>query len=129
MVEQLEYKFGFEKLEVWQSAIELSQLVYAITAKFPQYEIYSLTSQLRRAVVSVSSNLAEGCCKSSLKDQARFSEIAYGSLMEVLNQIIIAKNLEYISENKYLECRNDIEKVSRQLNAFKNSQLRRVENV
>ena len=129
MVEQLEHKFGFEKLEVWQSAIDLSKLIYSATSYFPQIELYGLVSQLRRAVISISSNIAEGSCKSSLKDQARFSEIAFGNLMEVLNQIIIAKNLDYISEGKYLECRTVIEKISRQLNAFKNSQLRRGEIV
>lgn len=128
MVEKLLHNFGFEKLDVWNSSIELSKLVYDVTNSFPTDEKYGLVSQIRRAVVSISSNIAEGSSKVSLKDQARFSEIAYGSLMEVLNQIIIAKNFGYISQESYLTVRNEIEKVSRQLNAYKNSQIRRSDN-
>jgi four helix bundle protein len=128
MVEKLLHNFGFEKLDVWNSSIELSKLVYDVTNSFPTDEKYGLVSQIRRAVVSISSNIAEGSSKASLKDQARFSEIAYGSLMEVLNQIIIAKNFGYISQELYLTVRNEIEKVSRQLNAYKNSQIRRSDN-
>ena len=103
------YKFGFEKLEVWQNSIQLSKLIYNLTLSFPKEETYGLTSQIRRAMISVSSNIAEGSSKNSLKDQARFSEIAFGSLLEVLNQIILAFELSYISEENYIDCRNKIE--------------------
>jgi four helix bundle protein len=129
MVEKLLHTFGFEKLDVWTSSIEFSQLIYSATKTFPDNEKYGLVSQLRRAVVSISSNIAEGSCKASLKDQARFSEIAFGSLMEVLNQIIISKNLNYINSETYILIREKIEILSRQLNAYKNSQMRRSENV
>ena len=129
MVEKLLHTFGFEKLDVWISSIELSQLIYSTTGTFPENEKYALVSQLRRAVISISSNIAESSCKTSLKDQARFSEIAFGSLMEVLNQIIISKNLNYISNETYILIREKIETLSRQLNAYKNSQIRRFENV
>ena len=119
------YKFGFEKLEVWQNSIQLSKLIYYLTLSFPKEEIYGLTSQIRRAMISVSSNIAEGSSKNSLKDQARFSEIAFGSLLEVLNQIILAFELSYISEENYIDCRNKIEIISRQLNALKKSQVKR----
>lgn len=129
MVEKLLHDFGFEKLDVWSSSIELSKLIYSATNSFPSEEKYGLVSQLRRAVVSVSSNIAEGSCKSSMKEQARFSETAFGSLMEVLiNQVIISKTLDYISDDNYIKIRDNIEKVSRQLNAYKNSQIRRSEN-
>jgi len=127
MVEKLLHKFGFEKLDVWISSIELAKIIYSITSNFPESEKYGIVSQLRRATVSISSNIAEGSCKSSYKEQARFSEIAFGSLMEVLNQIIIAKTLNYISEENYINIRSEIEKISRQLNAYKNSQIRRGE--
>ena len=120
------YIYGFEKLEVWKNSITLAQLVYNITANFPKNETYGLTSQIRRAIVSVSSNIAEGSSKNSYKDQARFSEMAYGSLLEVLNQLIISYELEYINEECYIECRNQIEVLSRQLNAYKNSQITRI---
>ncbi len=119
------YKFGFEKLEVWQNSIQLSKLIYYLTLSFPKEETYGLTSQIRRAMISVSSNIAEGSSKNSLKDQARFSEIAFGSLLEVLNQIILAFELSYISEENYIDCRNKIEIISRQLNALKKSQVKR----
>lgn len=120
------YIYGFEKLEVWKNSIVLAKLIYNITNNFPKNETYGLISQIRRAIVSVSSNIAEGSSKNSYKDQARFSEIAYGSLLEVLNQLIISYELEYINEDCYLECRNQIEVLSRQLNAYKNSQITRI---
>ena len=129
MVEQLEHKFGFENLDVWQSSIDLSKFVYELTSNFPKEETYGLVSQMRRAIVSVSSNIAEGTCKASLKEQAKFSEIAFGSLMETLNQLIIAYSLGYLDIKDYDLCRECIEKTSRQLNALKNSQLRRLQNV
>lgn len=129
MVEQLEYKFGFEKLEVWQSAMDLSKFVYSITENFPQSELYNLTSQMRRAAISIPSNIAEGSCKSSLKEQAKFSEIAFGSLMELLCQLILSNEQNYLHANNYSLCREKVEQLSRQLNAYKNSQIRRMDNV
>ncbi len=120
------YKFGFEKLDVWQNSIELAKQIYVLTESFPKEELYGLTSQIRRAVISVSSNIAEGSSKNSFKDQARFSEISFGSLLEVLNQIILARELAYITEESFISCRKNIEIISRQLNSLKNSQLSRV---
>ena len=117
--------YSFEKLLVWQKSIDLAKIIYTITSKFPKEEAYGLSSQIRRAVVSISSNIAEGYVKYSAKEQVRFTEIAYGSLMEVLNQIIIAKEIEYINEDNYLKVRNDVEEISRMLNALRNSQLKR----
>lgn len=117
------YVYSFEKLIVWQKSIELAKQIYSITSNFPKEEIYGLTSQIRRAVVSISSNIAEGYVKSSSKEQIRFSEIAYGSLMEVLNQVIIAKEIGYISEANYLSIRQGVEEISRMLNALRNSQI------
>jgi len=117
------YVYSFEKLMVWQKSIELAKQIYSITSNFPKEEIYGLTSQIRRAVISISSNIAEGYVKSSSKEQIRFSEIAYGSLMEVLNQVIIAKEIGYISEANYLSIRQGIEEISRMLNALRNSQI------
>ena len=116
------YVYSFEKLIVWQKSIELAKQIYSTTSNFPKEEIYGLTSQIRRAVISISSNIAEGYVKSSSKEQIRFSEIAYGSLMEVLNQVIIAKEIGYVSEVDYLSIRQNIEEISRMLNALRNSQ-------
>ena len=119
------YEYNFEKLEVWKYSIEFAKNIYEITEKFPDIEKFGLVSQIRRAVVSVSSNIAEGSAKQSLKDQARFTEIAFGSLMEILNQIILSVKLKFIKEKDYIDIREHIENLSRQLNALKKSQLKR----
>jgi len=118
--------FSFEKLEVWQKARELVALVYQIVKKFPSEEKFSLTSQIQRAVVSVASNIAEGTSRSSMKEQCRFTEVAYGSLMELHCQLMLSKDLNYINEEGLESVRALIEEVSNKLNALKNSQLKRL---
>ena len=76
--------FRFEKLEVWQNAVAFANRVYEVTRGFPDNERFGLTSRMRRAAASVSSNIAEGSGRSSDKDFSHFVQIAYGSLMEVL---------------------------------------------
>ncbi len=120
------YLFPFEKLEVWQVARRLVKRIYEVTKNFPTEEKFGLTNQLRRAIVSVSSNLAEGSCRNSFKDQARFSEIAYGSLMEVMNQLISANDLLFISNENLEELRETIIELSNKINALHNSQVRRI---
>jgi four helix bundle protein len=85
-------EYSFEKLRVWQAARDLSKAVYLTTAKFPQREMYGLVSQCNRAVVSVAASLAEGSSRQSGKDQAHFSEIAYGSLMELACLLILGSD-------------------------------------
>lgn len=119
------HKYGFEKLEVWKASIKLAKLIYKTTSEFPNEEKFGLVSQIKRAVTSVSSNIVEGSGKKSLKDQARYTEISYASLLEVLNQLRLAYELEFISESKICELRLEIENLSKQLNALKNSQIRR----
>src|SRR2546428_3481736 len=86
-------EYPFEKLRVWQGARELAKAIYLTTSKFPQREIYGLISQCDRAAVSVAANLAEGSSRQSRKDQAHFSEIAYGSLMELACLLILCKDI------------------------------------
>jgi four helix bundle protein len=83
--------FNFEKLEVWQKAIDFGNLIYLETRRFPSDERFGLTNQLRRAATSVSSNIAEGSSRSSKNEFARFIEIAAGSLFEVVSQSYIAR--------------------------------------
>jgi len=90
--------FSFEKLDVWKLSMTLTKSVYKLTKVFPDEEKFGLTSQIRRASVSIASNIAEGSSRITGKEQARYSEISFGSLLEVLNQLIIATELEYISE-------------------------------
>jgi four helix bundle protein len=116
-------KYGFEKLQVWVDAKELALLIYRETMNFPTEEKYGLVSQLRRAIVSVSSNIAEGSNRNTKNDQAHFYSIAYSSLMEVLSQTIISYELDYLPEDKYQQIRSDIEKVSNKLNALRKTVL------
>lgn len=119
----MSYQFSFEKLNVWKDSKELVKIIYTITNGFPEQEKFGLTSQLRRSSISVPSNLAEGTSRKTNKDKAHFTTISYSSLMEVLNQIIIAKELNFVNEDDYLIVRNYVEKISNKLNSLRNSQL------
>ena len=89
--------YQFEKLTAWQKAKELAVAVYQIANKFPQYEQYALSSQIRRAAISVPSNIAEGTGRVSVKEKIHFLEISYGSLLETYCQLQIAVELNYIT--------------------------------
>ena len=115
--------YPFEKLRVWQGARDLIKSVYRITSAYPRSEIYGLISQTNRAAVSVAANLAEGSSRTSRKDQAHFSQIAYGSLMELACLLIVAVDLEILSAEGERKLREEIEVVSRQLNALRTSQV------
>ncbi|PLX05953.1 MAG: four helix bundle protein [Marinilabiliales bacterium] len=115
--------YSFEKLNVWQLSRTLVKNVYEISNMFPDEEKFGLVSQIRRASISVSSNIAEGTSRKSGKDQARFTEISYGSLLEVLNQLILAADLGYISSNIVDEQRQIIEEIGNKLNKLRETQL------
>ena len=85
-------------LNVWKKAISLVTLIYKYTANFPKEEVYGLTSQIRRCAVSIPSNIAEGSARTTKKDYAHFLAIALGSIAELETQLIISKNLSYLSE-------------------------------
>lgn len=93
--------FGFEKLEIWQKSIAFADSVYAITRHFPSDERFGLTNQMRRAAVSISSNVAEGSSRISHKDFARFIEIASGSLYEVVSQSYVGKNQGFLTDEQF----------------------------
>ena len=117
--------FPYEKLETWHDAKSLVLHIYKIVANFPANEQFGLSNQMKRAVVSVASNLAEGGSRMSLRDQAHFSQLAFSSLMEVACQADIAMSLSFIDESIYQELRQEIEMLSRKLGALRNSQVRR----
>jgi four helix bundle protein len=83
--------FNFEKLDVWQEAIQFADLIYELTRSFPHDERFGLTNQMRRAAVSISSNLAEGSSRGSRSDFSRFVEIATGSLFEIVSQATVSQ--------------------------------------
>ena len=122
------YQFSFEKLEVWQMARKLACDVYKKTQTFPTEEKYSLISQIRRAAVSVSANIAEGTTRQTAKDQAHFTTIAFSSLMELFNHLIIASDLGYMKEDELVEYRKTIQPLSVKLSNLKASQVKRIGN-
>ena len=101
--------YSFENLASWQHARLLSVWVYKATLKFPSEEKYGLVSQMRRAAVSIASNLAEGSSRSTAKDKANFSTMSYSSAVELLNHLIISRDLNYIPEDIYDEGRKLVE--------------------
>jgi four helix bundle protein len=115
--------FNFEKLEVWQKAIDFADLVYKETQAFPSEERFGLTNQLRRAAVSVSSNIAEGSSRSSKTDFARFTEIAAGSVFEAVSQTFIARRQGFFSEDPFRNIYADAEQLSRMLSGLRKSLL------
>jgi four helix bundle protein len=115
--------FNFEKLEVWQEAIDFADTVYTITRTFPETEKFGLTNQMRRAAVSISSNLAEGSSRSSRLDFARFVEIATGSLFEVISQATISRRQDFLSETNFNQLYSVCEKQSKMLSGLRRSLL------
>ena len=120
------HTFSFEKLEVWHDCRSLVKEVYQLSDQFPKDELFGLVSQIRRAVISVPSNIAEGSSRKTDKEQARFYQIAYSSLMEVLNQLILAVDLGFITEIDLVNIRMLIEKISWKINKL--CQARREES-
>lgn len=114
--------YSFEKLACWQKAKELTKWVYNITASFPAEEKFGITSQMRRAAISIASNLAEGTSRKSKKDQARFSVIAYSSTIELLNDVIIVFELNIITKEIYETGRQLIEEQTRLIATLHKSQ-------
>jgi len=104
-----------KKLDVWQESVALATMVYQVTDKFPKSESFGLTSQMRRAVVSVPSNIAEGAARTSPKEFAQFLNIAGGSLSELDTQIEIARNLAYITTESKQALDDRISSISRKL--------------
>jgi four helix bundle protein len=117
--------FRIEKLDVWQRAIQFGQEIYAVTRTFPDDERFGLTSQLRRASVSVSSNIAEGSGRVSDADFARFVEIAYGSLMEVVSQTRIAKLQGFMSQSACEKLYNESEELARMLSGLRSTLVKK----
>jgi four helix bundle protein len=113
--------FRFEKLDVWQEARALNQKVYRLTRKFPQSELYAMTSQVRRASVSISLNIAEGSGRNSDKDFAHFLEQAYGSLMEVASLLFLALDENYIREEDLNLMLSEIDRIAGRIVALNRS--------
>lgn len=112
---------SFRDTRVWQLAHALSIEIYQITEKFPKSEIYGLTSQLRRASTSVNANISEGFYRETKKEMIRFLYQARGSCGELINFVMLSKDLGYISEKLSGELESKIENIGRQINAWINA--------
>ena len=121
------YSFGFEKLEVWQLSRLFLKRIYPIIDSFPQKEKFNLVDQIRRAATSIVLNLAEMTSRSSFKEQAHFSEIAFGSAIEVYCSFLLAHDLDYINGEQLQEIKDNIGEITNKINALKNSQYKRAE--
>ncbi|MBI1313110.1 four helix bundle protein [bacterium] len=115
--------FRFEKLDVWQVAVEFADQVYAVTGLFPSDERFGLTNQARRSAVSISANIAEGSGRSTDKEFVRFLEIAYGSLMETVSHLKIAERQSFLETGKGAELYETADRLSRMLSGLRNHRL------
>lgn len=108
----------YKNLDVWRQGLKTTRLVYENTRQFPKDEIYGLTSQMRRAGVSVLSNIAEGCGRGQHKDRLRFFYISRGSLYELESQLLIAQDLGYIGMSMFELTNTNIQKTKMILHGF-----------
>jgi four helix bundle protein len=115
--------FAFEKLEVWQKSIDFAHSVYCVTRRFPDDERFGLTSQMRRAAVSVSSNIAEGSSRFSRTEFAHFLEIATGSVFEVVSQSYVSRRETFLTQAQFDELYRAAEQEGRMLSGLRNSIL------
>lgn len=113
--------FNFEKLDVWQRSIALADVIYNNTRRFPADERFGLTNQMRRSVVSLSSNIAEGSSRSSKTDFARFVEIAAGSGFELVSQSFIARRQGFLADPDFQEIYAESEQIGRMLSGLRSS--------
>ena len=112
---------SYQDLSVWQKAMDLTEATYKATMHFPKSETYGLTSQLRRASVSVASNIAEGSAKRSTREFIRFINIASGSVAELQTQTILSYRLGYLDELSYVRQINAIDEIGRMLHGLQES--------
>jgi four helix bundle protein len=113
--------FNFEKLDVWHKAISFADLVYASSRSFPPDEHFGLTNQMRRAAVSISSNIAEGTSRTSKIDFSRFLEIATGSLFEVVSQSFIGKSQGFLTSDQFQAIYNAAQEQGKMLSGLRKS--------
>jgi len=109
---------SFTDLNTWKEAHALVLTVYRITKNFPKEELFSLVNQMRRAAISITSNIAEGFSRQGFKEKLQFYYIALGSLTELQNQLLIAKDLNYLNQTEFSKVAEQAVNVHKLLNAF-----------
>jgi four helix bundle protein len=109
---------NYKELKVWEKSYQLCLEVYLITQEFPKIEIYGLISQMRRAALSIPSNIAEGYGRKTISEYLRFLYIAYGSVCELETQILLSGDLGYLNENRLSKVQKEVREVERMLQAL-----------
>jgi four helix bundle protein len=109
----------YKELKIWKEGMLLAQMTYKVASLFPNHEQYGLTSQIKRAVVSIPSNIAEGAGRSSNKEFSHFLCIAMGSAFELETQLMLARDFDFISKAQFEEIWNQVNKVQRMINGFR----------
>ncbi len=113
---------NFKELKIWQKTMEITEQVYKVTKSFPKDEMYGLSHQLRRAAVSIPSNISEGAGRGSNQDFSRFLDIANGSINEVETQIILAQRLGYIAVKDFVDqISSDLDSIQKMIYSFQKS--------
>ena len=115
----IEKKYEYKNLDVYKESKNLVKMVYGLIEKFPKVETYALCDQLRRAVISVPSNIAEGSGRTSSKDQAHFFEMAFSSLMEVSCQMDIACDLGYVGKTELNQIEEQVRRIAAMLSGLR----------
>jgi len=118
-----DYQFPFEKLLVWTKSRELVKDLYLITKSYPRDELFGLTNQMRRAAISVKSNIAEGASRMTARDRSNFYQISYSSLNELISQLYTSYDLGYISEQQLNILRTQAKEISIYLIRLRKSEL------
>ncbi len=111
------------KLDVWKESIQLTTELYKMTQKFPKEELFGLTAQMRKAAVSIPSNIAEGCGRNTNKDFDHFLAIALGSSFELETQFIVAMNLDYVKDFNTDQFFDKLDKIQKMIYKLKESLL------
>ena len=118
MEEKIKKARNFRNYKVWQDAVDYATTIYKVTAEMPWFEKKGLCDQLQRAVVSISSNIAEGAAKPSDIEFAHFLDTSLGSAFEVETQLLISKNIGYIGEELYASLLDELTEIERQINGL-----------
>jgi four helix bundle protein len=119
---------SYKELIVWQKSFELVKKIYKITDNFPKSEVYGLTSQIRRASISIPSNIAEGFVRNHKKEYSQFISIAFGSGAELETQILLSKELKFITDKEFYELDSLLLEIMKMLNSLKSKLTNLVAN-
>lgn len=117
---------GYQELQVWNKAYDLCLEIYKITTTFPVSEKYGLTSQIRRSAVSIPSNIAEGHERQHLKEYIQFLYVALGSIAELKTQMMLSKDIGYLSEKSFVKIESEIVEIGKMLNGLINSLIKKL---